>query len=802
MTNKKEKESVKNKEAGAVIKYPKTIPAIAIRDVVMFPYMALPLSVSRAKSVIAIEEALKGDRYILAISQKKTNNDDPAQKDLYSYGVLSKVTQSLKMPDGTMKVFLQGIKRAKVLKITSEKSKFLKADLEYPKEILDKSPEMTALMRHIVEVFENYVKTGTKISVDSASMLQQLNDASRLADTIAASALVEIETRQEVLEVLNVNKRIEKIIHILAKETEILNIEQKIHSRVKTQIESSQKEHYLNEQMKAIQQELHQKDDFTREIEELEKKIKKAKMPKDIAAVADKELTRLAKMMPFSPESTVLRTYLDWLIALPWHTETKDILELAKVRKMLDEDHFGLEKPKERVLEYLAVCKLTKKLKGPILCFVGPPGVGKTSIAKSIARSMGRKFVRMSLGGVRDEAEIRGHRKTYIASMPGRIIQSIKKAKSKNPVFLLDEIDKMGMDWRGDPAAALLEVLDPEQNKTFTDHFLDVPFDISQVMFVATANSLASIPLSLRDRMEIIEFNGYTHDEKIAIAKKYLIPRQLKEHGLKESSLLINDKTIDEIIKGYAREAGVRNLEREIATLSRRSAKKIVENKIKKVNVNSDNLTDFLGIPKYAHEQISPNGIGISTGLAWTEQGGELLTIETIAYPGKGEIMLTGSLGNVMKESVQTAFSYIKSLEFTPYSYIQKHNFHIHVPEGAVSKEGPSAGITVATALASLLSNKPVKKDIAMTGEMTLTGKVLPIGGLKEKIIASYRENIMTAIYPKANMKDLEEIPDEIRKKMKLIPVSTIQEVFNIVLPKKTILSNKRQINRKQGIRI
>ncbi len=802
MTNKKEKESVKNMEANDIIKYPDNTPVIAIRDVVMFPYMALPLSVSRSKSVMAIEEALKGDKYILAVSQRKIDINDPMQKDLYSYGVLSKVTQSLKMPDGTMKVFLQGIKRAKILKISSNKeSKFLKADLQYPEEIADASPEMTALMRHVVEVFENYVKTGTKISVDSASMLQQLNDSSKLADTIAASALVEIETRQEVLEILNVKRRIERIIQILAKETEILTIEQKIHSRVKTQIESSQKEHYLNEQMKAIQQELHQKDDFTREIEELEKKVKKAKMPKDIAKVADKELTRLSKMMPFSPESTVLRTYLDWLIALPWNIETKDILELDRVRKMLDEDHFGLKKPKERVLEYLAVCKLTKKLKGPILCFVGPPGVGKTSIAKSIARSMGRKFVRMSLGGVRDEAEIRGHRKTYIASMPGRIIQSIKKAKSKNPVFLLDEIDKMGMDWRGDPAAALLEVLDPEQNREFTDHFLDVPFDISHVMFVATANSLASIPLSLRDRMEIIEFNGYTHDEKIAIAKKYLIPRQLKEHGLKESSLSINDKTIDEIIKGYAREAGVRSLEREIATMSRRSAKKIVEHKIKKVEVNSDNLTDFLGIPKHAHEKVSPNGVGVSTGLAWTEQGGELLTIETISYPGKGEVVLTGRLGNVMKESVQTAFSYVKSLEFTPYSYIQKHNFHVHVPEGAVPKDGPSAGITVATALASLLSKRPVKKDIAMTGEMTLTGKVLPIGGLKEKIIASYRENIMTAIYPKGNMKDLEEIPDEIRKKMRLIPVSTIQEVFNHVL-KQSTGSGRRQAHRKQEIGI
>ncbi|OGS64830.1 MAG: endopeptidase La, partial [Elusimicrobia bacterium RIFOXYB2_FULL_62_6] len=537
--------------------FPATIPAIAIRDVVLFPHMALPLSVDRPKSVAGIEQALKAGKYLLALTQKKPAVNDPAPEDLYPFGVVSEVSQSLKMPDGTMRVFLEGKRRARVTKLTVDAEKnCLMAEVEYIEERVEKTPEVIAQMRHAVEVFEAYVKLGTRITLDTVALLAQMEDPSKLADTVAANSIFNITDRQDVLETTDPRERLEKITKILAKEIEILDIEQKIHHRVKGQIEKSQKEYYLNEQMKAIQKELHQKDDFAKEVDELKKKIKTAKMPKEAEAAAEKELARLSKMMPFSPESTVSRTYLDWLVNLPWMTETVDAIDLTLARKILDEDHFGLKKPKERVLEYLAVCKLTEKLKGPILCFVGPPGVGKTSIARSIARAMGRNFVRISLGGVRDEAEIRGHRRTYVASMPGRIIQSIKKAKSRNPVFLMDEIDKMGSDWRGAPAAALLEVLDPEQNHEFGDHFLDVPFDLSKVMFVTTANTLWGIPVSLRDRMEIIEFNGYTHNEKIAIAKKFLLPKQLKEHGLKENLLKAGDPAIDAIIRGYTREAG------------------------------------------------------------------------------------------------------------------------------------------------------------------------------------------------------------------------------------------------------
>ncbi len=762
--------------------YPAVLPAIAIRDVVMFPYMALPLSVDRPKSVAAIEGGLAAGKYILALAQRKPNVNDPEPEELYAYGVVSSISQSLKMPDGTMRVFLEGRRRARVKKLALDAGKaYLQAEVEYLDEVVDKSPEVIALMRHAVAIFEAYVKLSSRISLDSTAFLQQ-EDPSKLADTIAANSVFALADRQDVLETENSRERLEKLIKFLAKEVEILDIEQKIHTRVKTQIEKSQKEYYLNEQMKAIQKELHQKDDFSKEVDELKKRIKAAKMPKEADAAAEKELARLAKMMPFSPESTVSRTYLDWLVSLPWNVETKDEIDLGKAKQILDEDHFGLTKPKDRVLEYLAVCKLTEKLRGPILCFVGPPGVGKTSIARSIARSMGRNFVRMSLGGVRDESEIRGHRRTYVASMPGRIIQSMKKAKSNNPVFLMDEIDKMGTDWRGDPAAALLEVLDPEQNTEFNDHFLDVPFDISKVMFVATANTLYGIPVSLRDRMEIIDFNGYTHDEKIAIARKFLIPRQLKDHGIKEGALKIDDKGIDAVIRGYTREAGVRNLNRELASMCRRAARKIVENKLESVKVTPDNLGDFLGIPKFLETKSSYNAVGISTGLAWTENGGEVLAVEAVAVPGKGGLTLTGKLGDVMKESAQAAFSYIRSKELAPDSYVNSHNFHVHIPEGAIPKDGPSAGVTLATALASLFTRRPVKQNLSMTGEITLTGRVLAIGGLKEKVIASFRDDINTVLFPKANLKELEEIPAEIRAKMSLFPVESMDEVLDLAL--------------------
>jgi ATP-dependent Lon protease len=763
--------------------FPAALPAIAIRDVVMFPYMALPLSVDRPKSVAAIEAALASGKYLLALAQKKPQVNDPAPSDLYEYGVVSVISQSLKMPDGTMRVFLEGKRRARVSALALDKSgAYLNAEVEYPAETVEKTPEVIALMRHAVEVFEAYVKLSTRITLDSTSFLQQMDDPAKLADTIAANSMFSLADRQDVLETEAPGERLEKLIKFLAKEVEILDVEQKIHARVKTQIEKSQKEYYLNEQMKAIQKELHQKDDFTKEIDELKKRVKACKMPKEAEAAAEKELARLSKMMPFSPETTVSRTYLDWLTALPWNVETKDQIDLAEAKKILDEDHFGLKKPKDRVLEYLAVCKLTEKLRGPILCFVGPPGVGKTSIARSIARSMGRNFVRMSLGGVRDESEIRGHRRTYVASMPGRIIQSMKKARSRNPVFLMDEIDKMGTDWRGDPAAALLEVLDPEQNTEFNDHFLDIPFDISKVMFIATANTLWGIPVSLRDRMEIIDFSGYTHDEKIEIAKKFLIPRQLKDHGLKEGALKLDNKTIDAVIRGYTREAGVRNLNREFASMCRRAARKIVEQKLASVKVTPDNLGDYLGIPKFLSARSSYNAVGIATGLAWTENGGEVLAVEAVAVPGKGGLTLTGKLGEVMKESAQAAFSYIRSRELAPNSYVNSHNFHVHIPEGAIPKDGPSAGVTLATALASLFSGRPVKANLSMTGELTLTGRVLAIGGLKEKVIASFRDEINTVLFPKANLKELEEIPEDIRARMRLYPVETMDEVLELAL--------------------
>lgn len=764
---------------------PLTVPVIAIRDVVVFPEMPLPLAVDRPKSVAAIEKALKDNKkYILALTQKKPHLDDPKGEDLYSIGTFAEISQSLKLPDGSMRVFITGIRRAKVKELRKAENTYWEADIEYLKDSGEKNAEVIALMRHLVEIFDEYVKLAARISVNPPAMLEQLEDPSKLADTIAANTVFRINERQEILETLDIKERLEKLIAFLTREIEILDIEQKIQNRVKSQIDKSQKEYYLNEQMKAIQKELHQKDDFAREIEDWKKKIKSAKMPKEAEAAAEKELNRLAKMMPFSPESTVSRTYLDWLISLPWSVETEDVIDIEKARKVLEDEHFGLKKPKERVLEYLAVAKLTEKLKGPILCFVGPPGVGKTSIAKSIANAMGRRFVRMSLGGVRDEAEIRGHRRTYIGSMPGRIIQSMKKAKSKNPVFLMDEIDKMGMDWRGDPAAALLEVLDPEQNSEFADHFIDLPFDISKVMFIATANTLSGIPISLRDRLEIIEFSGYTHAEKIEIARKYLIPRQFKEHGIKieKREIKIADSALDKIIREYAREAGVRNLEREIANLARKIARKIVEENPSVISVNGDNIHEYLGVPKYIYEKTDENSVGIATGLAWTEHGGEVLSVEAIKFPGKGNLILTGKLGETMKESASAAFSYVRSVCGLPAKFFSSSDFHVHIPEGAVPKDGPSAGITMATALYSLISGKPVKRGWSMTGEITLTGRVLAIGGLKEKLIASYRDGIKNAIFPKANLKDLAEIPEEIKRDMNLKPVSNASEVFELVI--------------------
>lgn len=767
--------------------YPANLPAIAVRDVVMFPGMSLPISVDRQKSVMAIELALgTTGKYIIAVSQKAAETEEPTADDIYKFGVLAEITQSLKMPDGSMKVFLQGIARAKINNLEfNPVAKCWYANAEYPSDDTKPDAEIKALMRQTLDQFEEYAMVTRRIAIEGVSFLRQIEDPSKLADTIASNIIVKTQDRQDILETVPVKPRLEKLLKLLASEVEIISLEEKIHSKVRSQIEKSQKEYYLNEQMKAIQKELRQKDDFQKDIDELKAKIKKNNLPKYAAEAAEKEIERLSKMAPFSPESTVSRTFLDWLVNMPWAVSTEDILDIDKAKKVLDEGHFGLDKVKERILEYLAVRQLTKSLKGPVLCFVGPPGTGKTSIAKSIAQAIGRKFIRMSLGGVRDESEIRGHRRTYIGSMPGRIIQGINKAKSNNPVFLLDEIDKMGSDWRGDPAAALLELLDPEQNKDFVDHYLDVPFDVSKVMFITTANSLSSIPVTLRDRLEIIEFSGYTHYEKREIARRYLLPRQMKEHGLPEESLKVETPALDLIMREYVREGGVRNFEREIGTICRKAAKQYLEDKKKKaIKVTAKNLHNFLGIPRYSNTFAEENGIGIATGLAWTSVGGETLAIEATKFRGKGQLILTGKLGDVMKESVRAALSFIRSKDYAKKFAFDKTDFHLHFPEGAVPKDGPSAGTAICTALLSVIMNKPVKKAVAMTGEITITGRVLPVGGIKEKFLAAYRENIKTILYPQANEKDVSEIPEQIRKELKLIPVTHMEQVVKVVFGK------------------
>ena len=656
------------------------------------------------------------------------------------------------------------------------------ASVQYIEEQEDHSPVVQALMRKVVDEFENYARVSQRMAVEGVSFLRNIEEPSKLADTIASNMMVKTEQRQEILETTDIKARLEKILKLITSEVEILGLEEKIHNKVRAQIEKNQKEYYLNEQMKAIQKELSQKDDFQKELDGIRAKIKKNGLPPAAKEAAEKEVDRLQKMQPFSPEATVARTFLDWLVNMPWNITTKDVLDIEAAKKVLDEDHFGLDKPKERILEYIAVSKLTEGLRGPVLCFVGPPGVGKTSLAKSIARAIGRKFVRMSLGGVRDESEIRGHRRTYIGSMPGRIIQGISKSKSSNPVFLLDEIDKMGSDWRGDPAAALLELLDPEQNKDFVDHFLDVPYDVSKVMFITTANSLSSIPNTLRDRLEIIDFSGYTDYEKHEIVDNYLIPKQMKLHGLKKGSLEVSKDAVALMMREYVREAGVRNLDREIGTLCRKAAKKYVENGGKKISIDAKNLHNFLGVPKYSNFATEENGIGIATGLAWTSVGGETLSIEATQLPGKGGLILTGMLGNVMKESVRAALTYARSRGIGKKVDFDHTDFHIHFPEGAVPKDGPSAGITITSALVSLLLGIPVKKNLAMTGEVTITGRVLPVGGIKEKFLAAYREGVKTILFPHTNEKDVSEIPEKVRKELTLIPVKHMDEVLPLAL--------------------
>ena len=766
-----------------------TLPLLPLRDVVIFPYMVAPLFVGREKSIRALEEAMKKNKEIFLVAQKDAKTNDPTEKDIHDIGTIGTIVQMLRLPDGTVKVLVEGKSRACVRNYLPNKN-YIMVEVENIPERDDIGVETEALVRTLVTAFENYVKFNKKIPSEVLVTVSSIEDTGRLSDTISSHLSFKLEDKQEILETINPTKRLEKLYEKIQSEVEIMQIEKKIRGRVKKQMEKAQKEYYLTEQMRAIQKELGEKDDLKSEIQEFEDKLKKKKMSKEAEQKVKKEIKKLKQMSPMSAEATVGRNYIDWLLSIPWKDEkTDDRIDIDKAHNILEEDHFGLEKPKERILEYLAVQALTNKIKGPILCFVGPPGVGKTSLAKSIARSMGRKFVRVSLGGVRDEAEIRGHRRTYIGALPGKIIQGVKKAGTNNPVFLLDEIDKLGMDFRGDPASALLEALDPEQNSFFNDHYLEVDYDLSNVMFITTANVLHTIPWALQDRMEIIRISGYTEDEKLEIAKKFLVPKQREAHGLKEENLKISDNTILDVIRYYTREAGVRTLEREIATLCRKAARDVVKkgpDHIVKLTPAVIKKENYLGIPKFKHGEIEEKDhIGMSTGLAWTEVGGELLTIEVSIVPGKGNFTVTGKLGEVMQESTQAAMSYVRSraeklgLER---GFHQKVDIHIHVPEGATPKDGPSAGIAISTAIVSALIRKPVKHDLAMTGEITLRGRVLPIGGLKEKILAAHRGKVKTIIIPQDNEKDLKEIRESILKDIKIKIVEHMDEVLEAAI--------------------
>ncbi|KJS82282.1 MAG: DNA-binding protein [Peptococcaceae bacterium BICA1-8] len=762
------------------------LPVLPLRGVLIFPYMVIHLDVGRSKSIHAIEEAMIQDKQIFLATQKEAETDEPSEDDIYKIGSIAEIKQMLKLPGGTIRVLVEGLQRAKAIKITAADPYFKAEVEEYEEELSEKSIEVEALMRSVNFQFEQYVKLSKKIPAETVIAVVTLDDPGRLADVIASHLTLKIFDKQQILEAIGIKDRLEKLYSILTRELEILELERKISSRVRKQMEKTQKEYYLREQLKAIQKELGEKDERAAEVDELREKIAEAKLPEEVEQKAQKEVDRLEKMPPMVAEASVVRNYLDWLLALPWQEYTEDRLDINLAEDILDEDHYGLKKAKERILEFLAVRQLAKKIKGPILCLIGPPGVGKTSLAKSIARALERKFVRISLGGVRDEAEVRGHRRTYVGAMPGRIIQGIRNAGSNNPVFLLDEIDKMSTDFRGDPSAALLEVLDPEQNSTFSDHFIEVPFDLSNVMFVTTANVIYNIPRPLLDRMEVIRISGYTEEEKVAIAERYLLPKQKREHGLNDEMLQVSDNTLLQIVRLYTREAGVRNLEREIAGICRKSAKEIVNNADKKVRVTVQNLHNYLGIPRYRYGTTEKdNEVGVATGLAWTEVGGEILQIEVSLLAGKGKLLLTGKLGEVMKESAQAGFSYIRSkakeLNIED-DFHEKYDIHIHVPEGAIPKDGPSAGITMATALASALSKKKIRKDVAMTGEITLRGRVLPVGGVKEKVLAAHRAGSKIIILPRENEKDLEDIPANIKRKLEFILAEHMDEVLEKAL--------------------
>lgn len=777
----------------------KIVPLLPLRDIVIFPHMVVPLFVGREKSINALDEAMNSEKDVLLVAQVNAKTNDPKQEDIYQIGTLGTIIQLLRLPDGTVKLLVEGRKRARILRYIPHESHFL-VEVEQINENREVTVEVEALMRSIKSNFETYVKLNKRIPPEMLSSVAVIDDPARLADTIVAHLNLKLGDKQKILEVESPAERLSKLYELMQGEIEILQVERKIRTRVKKQMEKTQREYYLNEQMQAIQKELGERDEFKSEIQELEEKIKNLKMSAEANKKVKKELKKLKMMSPMSAEATVVRNYIDWIISLPWGEFSKDVLEIKEAEKVLDEDHYGLKKAKERILEYLAVQTLVEKMKGPILCLVGPPGVGKTSLARSIARAMGRKFVRCSLGGVRDEAEIRGHRRTYIGALPGKIIQSLKKAGTSNPIFLLDEVDKMSTDFRGDPSSALLEVLDPEQNTTFNDHYLDLDYDLSKVMFITTANTLHSIPLPLQDRMEILRIPGYTEEEKLHIALKYLIKKQKEAHGLTDANIDISDAVIRTIIRRYTKESGVRNLEREIATVCRKVAKEIAEKgKDKKIRVTAQGLSKFLGIPKFHYGLAEEKDeIGMVNGLAWTEYGGELLTTEVSIMPGKGKLIITGKLGDVMQESAQAAMSYVRTRSTgfgLEKDFYQRIDIHIHVPEGAIPKDGPSAGITMATAIVSALLRIPCKKEVAMTGEITLRGKVLPIGGLKEKILAAHRGKLKTIIIPKENEKDLKDIPKNILKDLKVICVEWVDDVLKNALaiddPKKLFKAGK-----------
>ena len=763
-----------------------TKPLLPLRDIVIFPSIVVPLFVGREKSIKALQEAMKTDKSIILVAQKNSETDEPTDKDLFSYGCLSKVLQLLKLPDGTVKVLVEGLKRVKIVDFKDDE-KFITCSYEYNNDIITQGEDLMPLAITAVRRLEKLTSINKKISSETISNIKELKDPAKISDNIASHLNSTISEKQQIFETIDVKKRLNGVIKIMENETSIIGVEKRIRGRVKTQMEKTQREYYLNEQLKAIQKELGEIEDGKDETSNLNKAIHKAKMPKEVQKKCMSELKKLKNMSPMSAEATVVRNYLDWMIDLPWFKKDKVDIDLNKALKQLDEDHYGLEKVKERIIEFLAVQKRMDKIKGPILCLVGPPGVGKTSLGKSIAKATNRQFVRMSLGGVRDEAEIRGHRRTYIGSLPGKIIQLMKKAGTKNPLILLDEIDKVGNDYRGDPSSALLEALDPEQNTNFNDHYLEVDYDLSDVMFVTTANTLNILP-PLLDRMEVIRIPGYTEDEKISIANKYLLPKQIKENGVKNEELELGDGTIKEIIRGYTRESGVRNLEREISKVARKVVKKVVNNEEKKVIVNDKNVHDFLGVKKFKYGEVeSEDKIGIVTGLAWTEFGGEILKIETVHMPGKGRMQITGKLGDVMQESVKAAKSFVrsKSLEYGIIPPVfEKKDFHIHVPEGATPKDGPSAGIGMVTSIVSSITENPVHKHIAMTGEVTITGQVLPIGGLKEKLLAAHRAGIKEVIIPKDNEKDLVDIPKKVREDIKITAVENVDEVLKISLKK------------------